>query len=58
MTQITKALTWAAIILITAFVLKEQGVSSSASAGVVFGLAGAAWATIGSDAACGKRCLL
>lgn len=57
MTNISKALIWAFVILLVAFVLQAQGVSSSASAGIVFGLAGAAWGTIQSEVGCGKGCL-
>ena len=57
MTDIAKALVWAALILLVAFVMKMQGVSASASAGVSAALAAAAWGTIRSKTACGKGCV-
>ena len=53
-----ESLVWAALILGVAFLLQANGVSSTASAGIVFGLSGAALGTLSSDGACAKRCLM
>lgn len=57
MTDTSKALISGLLILVVAIVLQAQGVSSSASAGIVFGLAGAAWGSMSSESSCGLGCL-
>lgn len=54
---IIPALAWACIIILVAFVMQSQGVSDPASAGIVFGLTGAAWGSLQSDTPCGRGCL-
>ncbi|MFU7526967.1 hypothetical protein [Qipengyuania sp. ASV99] len=58
MNNILKALAWAGVILASAFVMQAQGMSDSASLGVVAGLSGAAMGSLNSDFSCGRRCLL
>ena len=57
MTVYAKALLWAAIIIAVAFVMQANGVSDGASFGVIGGLSGAAWASLGTDTGCGRSCL-
>ena len=52
-----KALIWATIILGVAFVANAQGLSDSASYGLIAGLTGAAWGSIQSRSVCGMGCL-
>ena len=55
-----KALLWAFVILIAAFVMKMNGLNEGASLAVVGGLSSAAWASIGIGKARTRsnRCLL
>jgi len=57
MSYITRSLAWAGVMIGVALVLQSQGASEPASAGVVFGLAGAAWGSLQSETPCGRRCL-
>ena len=57
MTNRAKALVWAAIILAAAFVANVQGLSESASFGLIAGLTGAAWGSIQTRSACRTGCL-
>lgn len=57
MTDVSKALISGLLILVVAFALQAQGVSSSASAGIVLGLVGAAWGSVSSETTCGLGCL-
>ncbi len=56
MTRFLMAITWAAFMLGAAIWTQSQGMSDSASFGVVAGLSGAAIATLHSDLGCGRRC--
>lgn len=56
MTQVQKALIWAAIIIAAALVANGQGLSDSASFGIVAGLSGAAIGTIYSNRRSCGRC--
>lgn len=56
MTQASKALLWAGIIIAAAFIMQAFGLSQGASFGIVGGLSGAAWGSLQSDAGCGRGC--
>ncbi|MDJ0978338.1 MAG: hypothetical protein QNI87_07360 [Erythrobacter sp.] len=58
MRVVAQSLTWACVILFVALVLHTNGVSASASTGVVFGLVGAAWGTLQSEKPCPAGCLM
>ncbi|QIQ87364.1 hypothetical protein [Erythrobacter sp.] len=57
MSNITRSLAWAGVIIGAALVMQSQGMSDPASAGVVLGLAGAAWGNLQADTPCGRGCL-
>lgn len=52
-----KALLWAAIIIAAALVMSGMDLDSAASSGVVLGLSGAAWASLGTETGCANGCL-
>lgn len=52
-----KALIWAAAIIAAAVFMHAQGMSDSASFGVIAGLSGAAWGSLNSEVGCGRSCL-
>ncbi len=52
-----KALIWAAVIIGAALAANANGLSDSASFGIVAGLTGAAWGSIQSRGGCGTGCL-
>lgn len=54
---IIHSLAWAGIILLAAVVCQAQGMSDAASAGVVFGLTGAALGSLQADTPCSRGCL-
>jgi len=56
MSNIMKALGWASVILLAAFVMQSRGVSDGASAGIIIAIASAAWGTMISQAPCAIRC--
>ncbi|MEM6475039.1 MAG: hypothetical protein AAF687_02610 [Pseudomonadota bacterium] len=56
MSNISKALLWAAIIIAAALIMSGMSISDAASSGVILGLSGVAWATIATDSGCGRRC--
>ena len=56
MSNTSKALLWAAIMIAAALIMSGMEISSAASSSVVLGLSGAAWATIKTDSGCGPRC--
>jgi uncharacterized membrane protein len=58
MNTTAKALVWAALILIVALTLKANDVSTSASAGILFGLSAAAWGAISSKSPPCKGCVI
>ena len=58
MSNVSKAILWAGIIIAAALVMSAMDISSAASSSVVLGLSGAAWATIKTDGGCGRRCAL
>ena len=57
MTVRVKALLWAAIIIAAAIIMNMQGMSDSASFGVVMGLSGAALGALNSEVGCRRGCL-
>ncbi|MEQ8410245.1 MAG: hypothetical protein RIC51_02740 [Erythrobacter sp.] len=52
-----RSLAWAGIIIVAAVVCQVQEMSDAASAGVVFGLTGAAWGNLQVDTPCSRGCL-
>ncbi|MEL7218916.1 MAG: hypothetical protein AAGK01_10855 [Pseudomonadota bacterium] len=56
MLRFLMTITWVALILGVAIWTQSQGMSDSASFGVIAGLSGAAWGTMHSDLGCGRRC--
>ncbi|BDW81127.1 hypothetical protein MACH24_05650 [Erythrobacter sp. Dej080120_24] len=57
MSNIGKALLWAAGIIAAAVFMQAQGMSDGASFGVIAGLSGAAWASLNAETGCGRSCL-
>ena len=57
MSNIGKALLWAAGIIATAVFMQAQGMSDGASFGVIAGLSGAAWSSLNAETGCGRSCL-
>ena len=58
MTQTSKALIWAVMIIVAALVASAYNLSDSASFGLIAGLSGAAWGSIQSETVCGRSCLI
>ena len=56
MITLVKALIWAGVILLVAFVMQANGVSDGTSAGVVLAIVGAATGTMMSNQSCKKGC--
>lgn len=52
-----KKLLWAAIIISVALILAGTQLDNAASTGVVIGLSGGAWASLGAEADCSAGCL-
>jgi hypothetical protein len=57
MSNIGKALLWAAGIIAAAVFMQGQGMSDGASFGVIAGLSGAAWASLNAETGCARNCL-
>ena len=53
----SKALLWAAIIILAAILSVSMGLNNGAAFGVIGGLSGAAWGSLQADGACGRECL-
>ncbi len=58
MSEVSKALIWAGIMIIAALLASSSNMSDSASFALIAGLTGAAWGSIHSEAACGRNCLI
>ncbi|EAQ28668.1 hypothetical protein NAP1_13753 [Erythrobacter sp. NAP1] len=58
MTEQSKSLLWAAIIIAAALVCLGIDLNTGASFGVISGLSGAAWGSLSSDFSCGRSCVL
>ncbi|WP_379553268.1 hypothetical protein [Qipengyuania sp. DGS5-3] len=52
----SKALIWASIIIAAAFVANGQGLSDSASFGIIMGLTGAAYGSLYTRGSCQGAC--
>ena len=52
MTNMLKSLVWASIIIMVAYTAKDQGMSDSASMGLVFAMVGAAIASLSRGKGC------
>ena len=57
MSNIGKALLWAAVMMGSAIFMRTLGMSDNASLGVIAGLTGAAWGSLNSEMGCGRSCL-
>lgn len=57
MSKNVQALIWAFAMIGIALVCASNGVSETASFGIVMGLSGAAWGSLQSEMGCGRRCL-
>ncbi|MBD2843072.1 hypothetical protein [Erythrobacter rubeus] len=57
MSKILQSLIWAGAIIAAALFCVSNGVSDSASFGIVMGLSGAAWGSLQGEMGCGRRCL-
>lgn len=56
MSRILHSLVWAGAIIAAAWIATSNGLSDSASMGIVMGLSGAAWGALNSDIGCGRKC--
>ena len=57
MSNVGKALLWAAVIIAAAIFMQAQGMNDGASFGVIAGLSGAAWASLNAETGCRRSCL-
>lgn len=57
MSKNVQALIWAFAMIAIALVCTSNGVSETASFGIVMGLSGAAWSSLQGEMGCGRGCL-
>ena len=57
MSNTSKALAWATVMIVAAIVMQAQGLNDNASMAVIAGLTGAAWGSLNVDRPCSKGCL-